>query len=1418
MSSSSNRRAAFAVNAVSRTGRSGEVGPDVASVRSEFLRAEVGECSAALSPASIRSCASFEAFHRSWSAMVSGLPPGASVILYLSGEGHVESGQYLFHFGPKQKHAVPLINVVNELSAAGIERAVLIVNACRSGVLARADGPECLDSFRVPDSFAVLASCGADEPCWRGTDYGGVFARLMHDILADGLGHPTAGGLLYAADLATAIAERLDSGELGDYKQRPVVRGPNGPQLWLARNKGGQLDSEALQEAGGASPVAVHSIEQARALYEATAELRSPVQGASVQELDTDLVRRYAIAAGTGNPDAEVEQLASELGLVAPPDEDAERLLHKPAALCFAKSPNSLVQHPKAFLESETDDRGETERDHEFTGPLPRVFDDLLEATLARLDGTGFADESGTPTTERAVLEAVVTELIANAVEHCDYSSPGSIRVRVARGFLEIATPGGLPEGLDWEAVRAGRGPFSRPKNPAVSLFLKTLRGTEFFGRGFSVVRRHLAKHGAESIVCESGPGPVFRVRVMRPSQSSALRSPASEGVVSRSHQEWLECYLESIHDETDELPSGSMPREWCVMDEGGQRRPVRLSDVYAERSLRMLPPPSSPGCPATPGTVVEPGAWSMPGDQDVLVSAVEAVFKNPRLVVLGRPGGGKSTLLGRLCAQFALRHRHSLDGRNELPGWGPEEPPVPVLISLRRFAEWLPDTEAPGHAGLVWDYLQRDRLPRMGLGGGFFALRDTLLAGNGIVLLDGVDGAADSGGDAKTRTVLRAVREFSRSFKGRVVVTSRDGAFRDGGAWRLPEEEFTIATLAPLSTRRVMDYALAWYRVAHRPLRWDLGQADDAARSLQRAVETEVGMIREMAGNPLLLGLMVQVHARGTGLPNNRAALYLAAADRLLHPTVEPDSPAAIRTDGLERVLERIAFQAHEAQEYRTPAPGDAAYQRADEVSRDAFLGIVFDVFGGNADPADLRHRLEHRAGLLVTGDDGAVRLCHRAWQQFFAARHILRQPDPDGILRERLEPKRLDWWREVHLLAAGCGRDSMQHIRVLAEAVWPDPDARVAKRNVAQLLLAAQVLTEAELPDRLIEGDPHCAPFANLLKGVRSGLERALTAKRTPKGADRERAGIWLAKLGEPRFDPNRFDLPTDSLWGFARIPPGRFYMGSETPSDMEGASELPGDWNQALDADYWIARFPVTQAQFARFVDDGGYAKRAYWSEAATAGLWRGGAITGRTWDSERFERSEPESATSPAAWGTPYNLANHPVVGVNWYEALAYCRWLTEKLNEQENLPTELREALRAGARVILPSEAEWEKAARGTADQRVRCWGEDLDPDRMNSSETGIGTPSAVGAFASGANPETRCEDMCGNVWEWTRSLLKDYPYDPHDGREALAVEGERVLRGGSFDDTRASGRCAIRGWGDPGDRGNYIGFRICISK
>ncbi|GJM13658.1 MAG: hypothetical protein DHS20C12_20610 [Pseudohongiella sp.] len=251
----------------------------------------------------------------------------------------------------------------------------------------------------------------------------------------------------------------------------------------------------------------------------------------------------------------------------------------------------------------------------------------------------------------------------------------------------------------------------------------------------------------------------------------------------------------------------------------------------------------------------------------------------------------------------------------------------------------------------------------------------------------------------------------------------------------------------------------------------------------------------------------------------------------------------------------------------------------------------------------------------------------------------------------------------------------------------------------------------------------------------------------------------------------------LPDEPLLGFVRIPAGPFTMGSNPALDRlayenERWSSSRRQGTVVLE-DFYIGRFEVTVAQFRAFI----------------------------------AENPEDADAVAQDVQGAM------PISNITWPEALAYTRWLQQKLQGSSETPAELRDYLADGGRVTIPSEAEWEKAARGS-DGRIFPWGQTPSTEFANYASS---SPLPVGA-----KPCPDCahglQDMSGNVWEFTRSPLQDYPFDPNDNAQNLSEDALWVMRGGSFSDTVANVRAAVRGGVDPSVRNNTIGFRVVISK
>ena len=251
----------------------------------------------------------------------------------------------------------------------------------------------------------------------------------------------------------------------------------------------------------------------------------------------------------------------------------------------------------------------------------------------------------------------------------------------------------------------------------------------------------------------------------------------------------------------------------------------------------------------------------------------------------------------------------------------------------------------------------------------------------------------------------------------------------------------------------------------------------------------------------------------------------------------------------------------------------------------------------------------------------------------------------------------------------------------------------------------------------------------------------------------------------------------LPDDAMLGFVEIPASPFLMGSDPAVDRLAFENerWSTDQVQALVdlPTFYIGRFEVTVAQFQAF------------ASATGAGLGARGS------------------------GGPP----DHPISGITWPDALAYTRWLDGALRESAETPAPLRALLDDGWRIALPAEAEWEKAARGE-EGRIFPWGNEATPGRANYSTE---APVPVGSIEC---PDCAygLADMSGNVWEWTRSPYRPYPYEPGVDATDLATDALWVIRGGSYADAAQNVRAAIRGGGDPGVRRPFIGFRLAISR
>jgi formylglycine-generating enzyme required for sulfatase activity len=455
---------------------------------------------------------------------------------------------------------------------------------------------------------------------------------------------------------------------------------------------------------------------------------------------------------------------------------------------------------------------------------------------------------------------------------------------------------------------------------------------------------------------------------------------------------------------------------------------------------------------------------------------------------------------------------------------------------------------------------------------------------------------------------------------------------------------------------------------------------------------------------------------------------------------------------DVVRSELNRLAFEAHRDQPQLV---GTA------DISQDQLTaGLMRIARNQEVNPIAIETYIRDRAGLLAARGEGVYTFPHRTFQEYLAACHLTDSGFPDEASDLfKADPQR---WREAVLLAgAKASRGTAAAAWYLADALcYSDPPADKNEADVEKdswgAFLAAQTILENER-ERL---DKVAGRNRAKLERIRQWTLFIVSNGLLPP-VDRALAGEALSVFGDGR------DL--DEL---VAVPAGPFAMGDD---EDEYARPL----HEVMLPAFKIGRYPVTNAQYRRFVE-----------------------ISGREWRSDEIGRSE---------------RSNCPAARMTWHDAMAFCEWLTDEWRWQSKIA--------ANEIVRLPTGAEWEKAARGT-DGRSFPWGSNWDKDKCNTSESGLGKTSTVGIYPTGASPYG-CLDMAGNVWEWTSSLWgKDlmepdfkYPYRPDDGRENLKAGDEvlRVLRGGSWDLDQGLARCAYRIRINPTYRNDSIGFRVVVS-
>lgn len=735
--------------------------------------------------------------------------------------------------------------------------------------------------------------------------------------------------------------------------------------------------------------------------------------------------------------------------------------------------------------------------------------------------------------------------------------------------------------------------------------------------------------------------------------------------------------------------------------------------------------------------------------------NAVDELLRLRQAVVLGEPGAGKTTTLWKLTRQLA-------DTAINDP-----QAPIPLVVRLGR---WTDDGQ-PLEAFIAGELGELGR-----------HLRELLETKRAALLLDGLNEIPVSQRrrdrsfkDAQVQRLIAAHPDLLAVVSCRAQDYTLDLGFDRVEIMPLDPGrilEFTTRYLGPkegdaLFWKIAGSLALKavwakWERAgASFDLFWSAPDIPHENPNIYRATTRQdndlwreharrPGSLLTLARNPYMLAMLAEVYVQRSDLPRNRGELFGSFVQTLLVRehlvAIDAVTRSPVGNPETHALLDGLAWLAYRMQVERGQAQDDDAVTSLPLAQARQFL-----------DEKQLRQA--GSASILSVSE--AVRFTHQLLQEYFAAVQMDAEIQAGrlhaaDIWRPGQWWKRTNWEEAAVLLAGLHAQDCTPVLEWVADAN-PEVAALCAARS------------GADVPARTLQGMQ--ADWLPRLTGM----------KRDPQPAARAAVGRALGLLdldNRPGVGLRADGLP-DIAW--CEIPAEK---GGEIFVFGEGENEQ----RLAIPDTYWIAKYPVTYAQYAAFVDAGGYDRRDCWTGAGWA--WKG-------------DRAEPEYGWRDPTW----HIANHPVIGVVWYEAYAFCQWLDRVAPKPA-----------PGLTIRLATEAEWEKAAR-YPDGRAYPWGPAYSSGYANIDETmGKAGPhdlqrtTPVGMYPQGANPAHGAHDLSGNVWEWCLSKqAAEYTFPEDNDPEGKA---ERVLRGGSWNLSHYLARAAYRFKYYPFYWALHAGFRV----
>ncbi len=758
---------------------------------------------------------------------------------------------------------------------------------------------------------------------------------------------------------------------------------------------------------------------------------------------------------------------------------------------------------------------------------------------------------------------------------------------------------------------------------------------------------------------------------------------------------------------------------------------------------------------------------------------------QSKKLVVVGEPGSGKTLSLKFI----ALMLGYGTMGANRLRV---DLPYVPIYVRLAQYAEELKKDSFLALESFLMEYIKRYH-PGQAHQDEF--LQTALDNGLCMILLDGLDEVGDIGdtlikGKTLRVRVIEEVQRFSnrrcgKNCTNRIVVTSRLEGYHHGD---LPD--YTETELSSLAVpTEVQEFLLRWFAAYEQEFHKEL-TLENAFRKARERVNALVNdimreeSVQRLAMNPLLLTILAMIHEMGARLPNQRVKLYETVAKtmienwRIEQTRHDISIYEVIPQSRILPIMASLAYWMHVHRPGGSMPEADWRVQMRnlltgnDEDDEDKNIDELVEMF--------MRHARQE-VGLLIEKSPGQIGFFHLTLEEYLAAVDMARKG-----MEERRKRLKEHWanprWREVILLTAGeltlRSDDLVDFIN----------DLRIQDEGNDPSLFG-----QAALLAGLAVRDVGAQNFENkkIVREVRNELE-------------------WIAKDIDP-------ETKEPSLR--ARVPALRRAQAADVAEELgftvpDLHTFIPIAQSQAIKYDFSVSKYPITNAQYERFLKSD-FGNKKYWVNFPK--FDENSQPMKETWGEEGWEWLQKElqdkdndiqeSALLPYYWRDPrfgISRRNAPVVGVSWYEASAYCRWLLENWDEGEM-------GLPKPKLIRLPTDTEWACAAGGEEPENRYAFGELKDTKDIaqyaNTAESGINRTTPVWMYPQGESPH-HVMDMTGNVWEW-QANIRNY----ESGKQKYEARG---LRGGSWYYLENFARVSFRYYVRPNRRYSVIGFRVVV--